>query len=164
MFVIFDLDGTVIDSSHRKAVKPDGTLDLDHWRENSTPQMIAKDKLLPLAYVMRGIYQSASHRKVIVCTARVMGDADYWYLAENDLQCHALISRPPGCRWADPILKHLRLRDCAADIGVSWNRFKSNALMFDDAPPVIQYMNEIGIRCIDAAGYNAILPRHRQVA
>jgi len=26
---IFDLDGTIIDSSHRQMVKPDGTLDLD---------------------------------------------------------------------------------------------------------------------------------------
>jgi len=30
---IFDLDGTVIDSSHRQATKPDGTLNLEHWFE-----------------------------------------------------------------------------------------------------------------------------------
>ena len=46
---IFDLDHTVIDSSHRQATRPDGSLDLDHWRENSTPAMIEADSLLPLA-------------------------------------------------------------------------------------------------------------------
>ena len=67
---IFDLDHTVIDSSHRQATRPDGSLDLDHWRENSTPAMIEADSLLPLANEWR-----KAHRKgasIVVCTARVM--------------------------------------------------------------------------------------------
>ena len=44
---IFDLDGTVIDSSHRQATKPDGTLNLEHWFENATPDKIAQDRILP---------------------------------------------------------------------------------------------------------------------
>jgi len=35
---IFDLDGTIIDSSHRQATLPDGTLNLPAWIENSTPK------------------------------------------------------------------------------------------------------------------------------
>ena len=66
---IFDLDGTVIDSSHRKATLPDGSLDLDHWIENCTPEKIAGDSLLPLAGYMRQVYP---HHEVLICTARVM--------------------------------------------------------------------------------------------
>ena len=36
--LIFDLDGTTIDSSHRHATLPDGTLNLAKWIENSTPE------------------------------------------------------------------------------------------------------------------------------
>ena len=46
---IFDLDGTIIDSSHRQATLPDGTLNLAHWFENATPEKIFEDKVLPLA-------------------------------------------------------------------------------------------------------------------
>ena len=49
MLFIFDLDGTVIDSSHRALANADGSITLDFWRENSTAEMIAKDKLFPLA-------------------------------------------------------------------------------------------------------------------
>ena len=41
MRYIFDLDHTVIDSSHRQATRPDGSLDLEHWKANSTRQLIA---------------------------------------------------------------------------------------------------------------------------
>ena len=45
---VFDLDGTTIDSTHRQITNPDGTLNLDLWRHNSTRSKIFKDKLLPL--------------------------------------------------------------------------------------------------------------------
>ena len=37
---IYDLDGTIIDSSPRRAVKPNGEIDLDKWRETNTKEMI----------------------------------------------------------------------------------------------------------------------------
>ena len=49
MIYIFDLDHTVIDSSHRQLTRADGSLDLDHWIENCTREKIYQDKLLPLA-------------------------------------------------------------------------------------------------------------------
>ena len=51
MRFIYDLDHTVIDSSHRAATLPNGSIDLDHWREHSTPELIARDRLLPLASI-----------------------------------------------------------------------------------------------------------------
>ena len=31
---IYDLDGTIIDSSHRAKYSDDGILDLEHWKKN----------------------------------------------------------------------------------------------------------------------------------
>ncbi len=52
----FDLDGTVIDSSHRATLTVDNgqvVLDLNAWRQDSTYENIMKDSLLPLANYMR---------------------------------------------------------------------------------------------------------------
>ena len=49
MRYIFDLDHTVIDSSHRQLTKADGSLDLAHWITNNTREKIMADSLLPLA-------------------------------------------------------------------------------------------------------------------
>ena len=57
---IFDLDGTVIDSSHRTPNKPDGTLDLEGYFELRTRKNIFKDTLLPLAEKMKEMY-AAGH-------------------------------------------------------------------------------------------------------
>ena len=43
---IFDLDDTVIDSSHRATLKG-FDLDLDAWKRDSTYENIMKDSLLP---------------------------------------------------------------------------------------------------------------------
>ena len=49
MHFIFDLDHTVIDSSHRQITRPDGSLDLAAWRRHNTRANIMRDTLLPLA-------------------------------------------------------------------------------------------------------------------
>ena len=56
---IFDMDGTIIDSSHRQATLPDGTLNLSAWIENATPAKIAKDVVLPLAAQVQARLQRA---------------------------------------------------------------------------------------------------------
>jgi hypothetical protein len=40
MRFIYDLDHTLLDSSHRQATLPNGDLDLAHWIENSTPEKV----------------------------------------------------------------------------------------------------------------------------
>ena len=45
---IFDMDGTIVDSTHRYRTMPCGTkIDLEYWRANEYRAM--EDKLLPLA-------------------------------------------------------------------------------------------------------------------
>lgn len=83
---IFDLDATVICSKHRQLTRPDGSLDLEHWREHCTPEKIAADSLLPLADTMRAAWYTGA--LVIVCTSRVMTSADFEFLEKNRLFYH----------------------------------------------------------------------------
>ena len=155
-YVIFDLDGTVIDSDHRKATLPDGSLDLAHWFENNTPEKIARDGLLPLAKSMRMIY--AAGHTVIVCTARSIETPEIKaahdeFFACNDLPFHVFLNREPGNMESDASLKSRLLNNyfisqgftCAAD---------ANAIMFDDNLKVISAMLSIGITCFDATKQN----------
>jgi len=82
---IYDLDGTIIDSSHRYRTNEAGNaIDLPHWREHDTPEHIARDALLPLA----NAYMDDMTNPwvyVIAATARacVPDDANYKYLVER---------------------------------------------------------------------------------
>ena len=88
MLYIFDLDGTVIDSSHRQNTRPDGSLDLAHWIENNTVDKILADSLLPLAEKMREVRSDT----VAVITARVIQDADLAFLKRHNLKFDYLFS------------------------------------------------------------------------
>jgi len=147
---IFDLDHTVVDSSHRQATRPDGSLDLDHWRENSTPAMIEADSLLPLAHEWRKAYRKGA--EIIVCTARVMGPADYRYLTSRGLFADKVISRREGDRTPDDLLKLRALKRYAATQGESWARFTRTSMMFDDNQNVINTLANHGLTV-----HNAIL-------
>lgn len=150
-YVIFDLDGTVIDSSHRHATLADGSLDLAHWRENATPEKIAKDGLLPLARVMRSLHNAGHH--LIICTARYMQLADLIFLADNDLPHHHLLSRliddvrPDAEMKADLLTRFFANRDLVLGVDVE-------PVMFDDNKKVIARMIRIGVHCLDAAKIN----------
>lgn len=75
---IFDLDGCIIDSLHRyKAI--DNKIDLNYWRENSTPEKILQDKLLPLATFYKECLENPDIY-VIIATSRVINPADYVYI------------------------------------------------------------------------------------
>jgi hypothetical protein len=155
MRYIFDLDGTVIDSSHRKATLPDGSLDLAGWIANSTPEKIRRDSLLPLAAVMRELFPNSE--ELLICTARVMGEADLEYLAENGLFFDGLLSRPLGNRLPDGTLKEMLLRDHATRSGLTWEQFTQSAQMFDDNAHVIDTLQAIGLRVYNAITLNAEL-------
>lgn len=151
-YVIFDLDGTVIDSTHRQATKADGSLDLDHWFENNTADKIMADALLPLAETMRGL--AAIGHKIVICTARAIQNADKVFLAINRLPYDALLHREIGNMESDAALKIRLLEEyfigegfnCAAD---------AKAIMFDDNLKVIEAMLSIGIHCYNATEMNA---------
>ena len=72
---IYDLDGTIIDSSHRARHDQNGKLDLDHWKENNTKENIFQDELLPMFWQLVADYKNGDY--IILCTAREMGKWDY---------------------------------------------------------------------------------------
>jgi len=155
MIYIFDLDHTVIDSSHRQLTRADGSLDLDHWIENCTREKIYADKLLPLARLMRSAY-SQGHQ-VIVCTARVLSVHDHAFLADNNLKAHAILSRPMGCADADDVLKENLLFDYFQ--GVPLARWTRQAYFYDDNQGVLAMAKKLGINARDAVQLNSKLQK-----
>ena len=117
--IVFDLDMTIVDSSHRHASKPDGSIDLAHWFQNATPERIAKDTLLPLSRAVRTFY--AAGNDIVLCTARCMQQADYDWITRHaeELPHHALYSRegrfvtPDSPDWAQSY--HGFIGDTAGD-------------------------------------------------
>ena len=52
MIAVFDLDGTVLDSSHRALINEKGGINIKEWRSH-TAEQILNDSELPLADYMR---------------------------------------------------------------------------------------------------------------
>mgnify|MGYP003310386411 FL=1 len=149
MLFIFDLDGTVVDSSHRQGA---GTL--AEWRELNTPENISLDSELPYADVMRDAIQR-DRNSVWVCTSRIMGDADFDWLSKRALMPSTIIHRtikedniPAGEFKARALLRH------AQKIGWTWARLSDNAIMFDDDRDVIDTLRSFDVRVVNATRYN----------
>lgn len=155
-YVIFDLDGTVIDSSHRHATLPDGSLDLAHWFENNVPEKIMKDSLLPLANTMRKMYDAGHH--IIVCTARSIETLDVKaahdeFFTVNNLPYHAFLNREPGNMEGDASLKVRLLTEYFRQFGHN-SIADARPIMFDDNLKVIDTLLAHGVRMYDAAAVN----------
>ena len=105
---IFDLDGTIIDSSHRAKYCSNGQLDLKHWFKNNTKENIFKDKLLPLVELLRNRYKMG--HKIILCTARNLSQWDKEFIHSKNIYYDKIISRPYGVKTEDDILKKAQLQ------------------------------------------------------
>ncbi len=146
---IFDLDGTVIDSSHRTPTHSDGTLNLEKYLELRVPEYIFKDSLLPLARVMRRLYDEGHY--IIICTARIMSQADMDFLEKNNIPYHLMQARLPSeDRVKDATLKTKKIGKLLNLIQFR----KKQWFMFDDAKPVISAMRQLGITCLNAKKVN----------
>lgn len=67
---VFDLDGVILDATHRIDLLPCGALDLAKYRENTTAEKVAQDKDLPLVQVVHWL--NTVGRPYHVATARVI--------------------------------------------------------------------------------------------
>ena len=105
---IYDLDGTIIDSSHRIKLHENGSLDLEHWKNNSTKDMIFQDTLLPLYETLRWDYINGNY--VVICTARELGKWDMEYIHSMGIYYDKIISRPKGNITIDHVLKARQLK------------------------------------------------------
>jgi hypothetical protein len=106
---IYDIDGTIVNSSHRHLSNADGSINLDAWRENSTKDKIQHDDLMPLSYQCNQHYKNGN--MVVLCTADVIpvGGARYQWLISNGILFDRLISRPVDCMTVDFVLKQNQL-------------------------------------------------------
>ena len=152
---IFDLDQTVIDSSHRNPTNSDGTLNFQKYFKLRTRRNIFKDKLLPLANIFKQVNTDENY--VIIATARTIDYDDIDFLKLNGLIPNKIISR----RWVvdnspDAELKSKKLKQL-----FNLKQFKNvPKIMFDDAPSVISKMREIGITTLNSIKINERLQQN----
>jgi hypothetical protein len=105
---IYDLDGTIIDSSHRAITNRDGSINLDKWREMSTKDYIFKDDLLPMYWQLVNDYKMG--HIIVICTARVLGEEDLNFIHSMGIYYDYIISRPEGNTTPDDVLKWQQCR------------------------------------------------------
>ena len=147
MRFIFDLDGTVIDSSHRIG---DGSL--DYWRAHNTPDYIAADSCLPLFDQMLDAINDGLD--VIICTSRVMDAPDFQWLQANGVDGVTILCRANGDERNCGFFKLSLLHDYAKSLGMTWARFRRTSIMFDDSLDVQNTLKSAGLRVIDPVNYN----------
>ena len=145
MLIVYDLDGTLIDSSHRYRNKPCGSIDLEYWFANATPENIAKDKLKPLVNKFRR-HAMESSADVIICTARTMSDADYDFLEEHGLHIVPCLSREPGDNRSDADIKE-ELIDAYLDLFHHKCIDDTRVIVYEDNLSVIDRLRSRGAIC-----------------
>lgn len=102
---IYDMDGTIVDSSHRYRTIVDENgerIDLDHWRENEYRAM--DDGLLPMFEQYRADLAD-DNCYVIIATARVMHEPDWQFVNEILGKPDYFISRRDGDTQSGKTLK-----------------------------------------------------------
>ena len=146
MRYIFDLDGTVIDSTHRQGDT------LDDWRRLNTARNVALDSPLPLLDQMRDAI--ADDLDVIVCTSRVMAGRDFRWLDDHGIRGIDVLCRAPSDNRTCGFFKLHLLKSYADSIGYTWARFCKTSIMFDDDKGVQDTLRSVGLRVIDPVNYN----------
>ena len=145
---IYDLDGTIIDSSHRARHDQNGKLDLDHWKENNTKEKIFQVELLPMFWQLVADYKNGDY--IILCTAREMGKWDYEYLALMGIYYDKILSRPTGEMTADYKLKK-RLLNPYFNLKPFQNIAK---YFYDDNTSNLLAISDMGATCCNAREWN----------
>ncbi len=150
---IFDLDHTVIDSSHRQHTRADGSLDLDNLRADCTREKCIIDKILRPPGRAHSAYAKGDN--VIVCTARFLSVWDHVFLAAHDLRFHALLSRAEGDNRGDAEMKRDLLLRHFRGLKIPVARWTRNAVFYDDNQAVLAMADKLGIITRDAVKLNA---------
>ncbi len=103
---VYDLDGVLVDTSHRYRNKADGSIDLAYWLANR--HRTFDDKLLPLA--SQYIKDCANPEiYVILCTAREQHIRDVLFIVKRLAKPNKIIMRPVGDATPDAKLKRRAL-------------------------------------------------------
>lgn len=100
---VFDIDGVLFDATHRQATLPDGSLNLEKYRELATPENIAKDRPLPLIGAAHAL--NVAGVDYLVCTARLLCDGTRKLLADHGVKPVHIFGRTGEDGRKDYILK-----------------------------------------------------------
>ena len=146
---IFDLDHTVIDSSHRQRLLPNGDLDLAHWLTlQGNRDAVMADRLLPLASYWRTLQKTSV---IAVCTSRTATQHDLDFLAHHGLQCGYFSSRSPGDTRSDAPYKVAKIGKMLDRLG--WE--PSAVTLYDDHPGVRAAVSSaLGLNTFDPIPFN----------
>lgn len=145
ILVIWDLDGTLIDASHRVRFDEKGNFDLDYWVSHSVPSEIAQDKLLPLSSIFYGFSKTGFTQ--ILLTARIMSDADFAYLRKHNLTFDMILHRETS-KDLDEVLKSKQVQDFLAENDLI------PFMAFDDKQENLEVFDKLGFRTIHAGYLN----------
>jgi len=151
-FKIWDLDGTVIDSSHRYSTLANGDINLPKWIADNTRKNIERDTLLPLARLMRSNYRQGDI--VIICTARVLGVWDHVFLADHGIRAQFILSRGLGDNRGDAEMKRDLLLRHFSGLKIPVARWTRHAVFYDDNQAVLAMAAKLGIITRDAIKLN----------
>jgi len=144
---IYDLDGTVIDSSHRATHDENGNIDLENWKAKSTKDFIFQDRLMPLYSQLVADYKNGD--MVILCTARNLGIYDWEYIHAMGIYYDRVISRPNNCMIKDAKLKQTQLRYL-----FNLPQYqKVEKIFYDDNDSNLKAIYDLGARVVDAKGW-----------
>lgn len=150
---IFDLDQTILDSSHRYRSLPNGDIDLSFWRAMSIPEEILKDKTLPLVRYMR---ESASFRDTFtaICTSRVMTAADWQLLTKHSINYDYIMYRLTELDTrACAVFKRDKILHLLNNLRIPPREFH-RVDVFDDHQGVLAMSKQLGMSPYDATILN----------
>ncbi len=139
MIAVFDLDNTVIDSSHRALTKGGGEIDLANWRTHTREQILS-DTSTPFAQYMRRCIANPRVRTWI-CTSRNLKNADYEMLAKHGLaDVDVILSRKEGDNRNDVEFKKAKL---SPRLNLPHIK-KTQKLLFDDREDIREMAERLG--------------------
>jgi FMN phosphatase YigB (HAD superfamily) len=142
--VVFDIDGTIADNSHRKQWVEQRPKDWKRYNENMVEDGVHED------IVSLMVMLSATNR-IVLCTGRedVYAAETWLWLDKNDLAhlIHDIYMRPTKDYRSDAIVKVELLERITADYSRPW-------LWFDDRQQVVDAIRAQGIRVLQVAEGN----------
>lgn len=134
---IYDMDGTIVDSSHRYRTIIDQNgerIDLDYWRDNEYRAM--GDSLLPMAE-QYFIDLADINCFTIIATARVMHKPDWDFVAEKLGMPDYFISRQDGDSQSG---KTLKINGLAKFFNLAWFKNAPDIVFYEDN---VQYLKAV---------------------
>ena len=142
--VVFDIDGTIADNSHRKVWVEQKPKNWKRYNENMVDDGVHED-------IVSLMVMLSATNKIVLCTGREdVYAAETWrWLDYNDLAhlIHDIYMRPTKDYRSDAIVKVELLGKITEDHGRPW-------LWFDDRQQVVDAVRAQGIRVLQVAEGN----------